>query len=50
MLFRGSGFYQTDYRSAEYRRKAEAEGKDSSSDASKTSSSKTTATTGDSQD
>jgi len=50
VLFRGSGFYQTDYRSAEYRRKAEAEGKDSSSDASKTSSSKTTATTGDSQD
>ena len=25
VLFRGSGFYQTDYRSADYRRKAKAE-------------------------
>lgn len=31
VLFKGKGFYQTDYRSAEYKRKAEAEKSSSSS-------------------
>ena len=37
VLFRGSGFYETDYRSDEYKRKAKAE-KDSGSGASKAES------------
>ncbi len=36
-VFKGSGFYQTDYRSESYKKKAEAENK-SSSEASKSSS------------
>lgn len=36
-VFKGSGFYQTDYRSESYKKKAEAESK-SSSEASKSSS------------
>lgn len=39
VLFRGAGFYQTDYRSAEYKKKAEAERKESSSENTKTSDS-----------
>ena len=34
ILFKGSGFYQTDYRSEGYKKKAEAENKDSGSKAS----------------
>jgi len=39
ILFRGSGFYQTDYRSSEYQRKAKAETEGSSSSEAGTSSS-----------
>ena len=45
VLFRGSGFYQTDYRSAEYQRKAKAETEGpSSSEASTPTSSDTSST------
>jgi len=52
VLFRGSGFYQTDYRSPEYERKAKAEKESASASESKTdsSSSQKTDTTGDSGD
>ncbi len=39
VLFKGSGFYQTDYRSSEYKQKASQEGKPSSSGSSDKSSS-----------
>jgi len=38
VIFRGSGFYQTDYRSESYRKAAETEGKSSSSSADKPAS------------
>ncbi|MCK4300081.1 MAG: zinc ribbon domain-containing protein [Planctomycetes bacterium] len=54
VLFRGPGFYQTDYRSPEYERKAKADKEASSSSKTDTSSSESktekTGTTGDSGD
>jgi len=37
LLFKGSGFYATDYRSSEYKKKAKAESEAASKTASKTS-------------
>jgi len=50
VLFRGSGFYQTDYRSSEYQRKAKAEKEGPPSSKTDTSSSPGTKSTGDSED
>ena len=50
VLFRGSGFYQTDYRSPEYEREAKAEKEGASSSKTDSSSPKKTDTTGDSGD
>lgn len=41
VIFRGSGFYQTDYRSESYKKAAAAEGKSSESKASDSKSSET---------
>ena len=46
IVFKGSGFYQTDYRSDSYRKSAEAERKASSSAKSKSSSSNGNASEG----
>jgi putative FmdB family regulatory protein len=43
LLFRGSGFYQTDYRSAEYQARAKAEKEPASAGSGKDSSAKTDA-------
>jgi putative FmdB family regulatory protein len=40
IVFKGSGFYQTDYRSESYKKKAEAETKSSESSSSSSSESK----------
>lgn len=40
VIFKGSGFYQTDYRSAEYKKKAETSAKDEKSDSSETTEKK----------
>ena len=46
LLFKGSGFYQTDYRSDSYRKGAEAEKKSTDNGSSKSSDSKATDTKG----
>ena len=43
ILFKGSGFYQTDYRSESYKKRAEADKQPASKPAGETSSSSTTA-------
>jgi len=48
VLFKGSGFYQTDYRSAEYKRRAKEESTKPSSDDSKKESNSGSSTPGDS--
>ncbi len=40
VIFKGSGFYQTDYRSSDYKKKAEAESKPADKKADKSGSSK----------
>lgn len=40
VVFKGSGFYQTDYRSDSYKKSAAADGSSSSSDSAKSSSEK----------
>jgi len=50
VLFRGSGFYQTDYRSPEYQRRAKAEKESSSSAEPSTPSSTGTSDTSDAGD
>lgn len=44
LLFKGSGFYITDYRSDDYKKKAKAETSTTSSDSDKSGSSKTGST------
>ncbi len=44
VLFKGSGFYETDYRSDSYKKAAEAEKKPAGDDKKKTSDSKTNST------
>ncbi len=40
VIFKGSGFYQTDYRSSDYKKKAESESKSTDKTADKSESSK----------
>lgn len=44
IIFKGSGFYQTDYRSSEYKTRSDAETKPADSDSKKTTDAKTTET------
>ena len=50
ILFKGSGFYQTDYRSSEYQREAKADKEGPPSSKTDTPSSPGTKSTGDSED